>query len=128
MSRFFYLDSQGLPHLYGPIWKVDDYVGVFYLSDLYRYEATAHFAFFDRRFRGRDKMVREVIRQVFDSSEFQRLNVEIPAYAGAATVKFVRALGFRKEGLKRSCALFKGKWFDANLFGILRHEVLEDGR
>lgn len=127
-ARFFWYDSQGLPHLYGPIWKIDDFIGVFYLTDLYKTEATAHFAFFDRRFRGRRELVLRMIQETFKASEFIRLNVEIPKYAGNAVTTFVESLGFQREGRKRRCAFFDNQWFDSNTYGILRSEVLPDGR
>lgn len=125
--RFFYIDGAGLPVLHGPIWQVDDFVGVFYLTDIYEFEATAHFAFFDARFFGRHKLVRAMLEKVFRSYGFLRLNVEIPTYSGKKVFQFVSDLGFALEGRKRKCAPYKGALFDINLYGILRDEVVKDG-
>ena len=127
LPRFFTYDSQGIPHLKGPIWQVDDFVGVFYLTDLYVHEATAHFVFFDGRFKGRHQLVKQMIKEVMKESSFVRLNVEIPLYAGKAVFKFVSDIGFTLEGRKRANAFYKGKWFGSNLYGLLRSEVLKDG-
>jgi RimJ/RimL family protein N-acetyltransferase len=127
LIRFFWYTDDGLPHLRGPVWVVDDFVGIFYLTDLKEDEATAHFAFFDKKFWGRHKLVKAMVRHTFQSYGYRRLNVVIPSYAGKKVFKFVSDLGFTLEGRKREDAFYKGSWFDSNLYGILRSEVLKDG-
>lgn len=125
VSRFIWWEDGGIPHLHGPVWQIDDFVGVFYLNDLYVDEATAHFAFFDRRLKGRQALVKRLIREVFATSSLNRINVEIPYYARNAIRKFVIDVGFQLEGKKRQCRFYEGRWFDADQFGILRSEVLD---
>lgn len=125
MSRFVWWEPTGVPHLYGPVWQVDDFTGVFYLSDMYVHEATAHFAFFDGRLKGRQGLARRLLREVFATSDLNRINVELPYYVKNALRKFVVDIGFKLEGKKRQCKYYQGKWFDADMFGILREEVLD---
>jgi len=108
----------------GLFWSIDDLIGIYYLTDIYNTEATVHFTFFDKRFNGRLDMTKLMLAFVFDKYKFQRLNVEIPAYASASTQAFVKALGFQMEGKKRSAILFDGRWFDTKLFGLLKSEIL----
>ncbi len=105
------------------LWRVDDFVGLYYLTDIREFEATAHFTFFDRRFRGRLDMTKQMLKYVFDRYGFQRLNVYIPMYAKPATETFVRMLGFLQEGRKRKAVYFHDDWFDIKMFGLLRSEL-----
>jgi RimJ/RimL family protein N-acetyltransferase len=124
ISRFVYFDKEGTPDLYGPIWVIDDFVGVFTLTDMTPSDAIAHFTFLDRRFKGRLNLTKEMIKYVFETYGFNRLTVQVPLYVGNTTVKFVNELGFGYEGKKRKAALYKGNWFDVRCYGILKEEVL----
>lgn len=106
------------------VWRIDDFVGLYYLTDIRETEATAHFTFFDRRFRGRLKLTKSMLKFLFIKYGFQRLNVEVPTYASPATANFVRMLGFLQEGRKRKAVHFNSDWFDVKTFGILREEVI----
>lgn len=111
----------------GLFWVVDDFTGVLYITDIQPgVDAKCHFSFFDKRIRGREPLVREMLIHVFTKYQFQRLSVEVALYINAknsALLRFVEGLGFKLEGRKRSAALYEGQWFDVNLYGILRSEL-----
>jgi RimJ/RimL family protein N-acetyltransferase len=65
-----------------------------------------------------------MLQFVFNRYKFQRLTVEAALFASPATFKFIERLGFKQEGRKRAARLYKGHWFDVNIYGILRSEVL----
>jgi RimJ/RimL family protein N-acetyltransferase len=66
-----------------------------------------------------------MMRHVFkEFPTFQRLNVTIPCYVSEKVFKFVDRVGFKAEGRKRKTSLWKGKWFDSIMYGILREELL----
>ena len=72
---------------------------------------------------------KNMLKYVFkEFPTLRRLSVEIPMYVSKHTFGFTYALGFRKEGRKRSCVLYKGEWFDVTCFGILREEALNENR
>ncbi len=125
--KIFLVDKGTEYELNGMLWVVDNFVGMFYLSDITSTEAYVHYTFFDRRHKGRIPLVREMMKYVFNRYGFQRLNVEIPLYSGEGVRHFIIDCGFIYEGKKRACMPYKGKWFDANLYGILRGEVLKNG-
>lgn len=106
----------------GLIWEVDD-VGILYITDISRYQATAHFSFWDRRIKGREELIRRMIRWVFDNFGFHRLTVEVPLYASPWLSRAVERIGFTKEGRRREVVPYKGQWFDTNIYSILEHEV-----
>lgn len=122
-------NSAGEVESTGLFWVVDDFVGVFYMTNIRpELDASVHYSFFDGRHRGRVELTKAMLKYAFERYNFQRLTVEIPRYATDKTRNFVETwLGFRKEGRKRKAALFDGEYFDVNIYGILRSEVLENG-
>jgi RimJ/RimL family protein N-acetyltransferase len=108
----------------GLIWIVDDYVGAFYMTDIYApHDAKVHYSFFDRRFKGRVNLVRDMLKHVFNKYKMNRLSAEIPTYASPAVYEFIESVGFKKEGRKRKAAEFKGELVDVRLFGILPEDL-----
>lgn len=122
---FLELDSNGEARTKGLFWHVDDFVGVYYMNDIViNLEATVHFSFFDRRLRGRVGLTKRMLKLVFDTYNFKRLNVTIPVYASVATNFFVeKLLGFKYEGTKRLCVPFGGKLFSLKMYGLLKDEL-----
>lgn len=116
----------------GLFWVVDDFVGVYYLTDMKTQDdvlvdAFVHYTFFDGRTRGRVELTRAMIRYVFEKYGFQRFTAEIPLFVKPDAFVFAENVGFVKEGRKRKAVQFDNQWFDVNLFGILQSEVLENG-
>lgn len=108
----------------GIFYLIDDWIGILYMTDIsYPSEATVHYTFFDRRQNGRVPLIKEMLKHVFLKYGFNRLNASLPLYATPA-FPFVKAIGFKDEGRKRQCRLYKGVYFDEALFGILKSEVL----
>jgi len=111
----------------GLFWVVDDFVGMFYLTHIIpECQADVHYSFFDRRHKGRVRLVKEMLKYAFQHYGFVRVNAWIPVYATDQAFKFVGQLGFKDEGKKRKGAYYKGKWFDVVLFGMLREEALAE--
>ena len=111
----------------GLLWVVDDFTGMFYLNEISDIEATVHYSFFDRRHKGREPLVRAMLKKVFYDYNFVRLNAYIPAQAGMGPRLFVERCGFKIEGRKRQASWWKDRWFDVHLYGILK-EGFENGR
>lgn len=107
----------------GLTWVVDDFVGVFYLNNITSNEAKVDFSFFDRVLDRRIELTRRMIEFVFDRYGFNRLNVEVGAYANKHVFAFVHELGFKREGRKRRAVRYKGDLFDLIQYGILKEEV-----
>jgi RimJ/RimL family protein N-acetyltransferase len=110
----------------GVFYVVDDFVGVMYINNLDAglFDAKVHYTFFDKRQRGRLKLVKLMLRYAFQYYNFRRLSVELPNYVSSTTRKFVTDLGFVLEGKRRRAMPYKGKLYDVNLYGILREEVI----
>lgn len=124
--RLFLYEGPNGPETKGLFFIVDDFVGSFYMNKIVPgVDASVHYSFFDRRQKGRVRLVREMLRYAFNQYGFRRLSVEIPMYATYNTMKFVEEIGFIKEGRKRKAVRFHGDWFDVNEYGILREEVLD---
>jgi hypothetical protein len=110
------------------IWVVDDFVGLFYMTDIVPgIDAKTHYTFFDGRHKGREELTKGMIKFVFEKYNFVRLSTEVPLFVTDHVFKFVKLLGFRGEGRKRKARFFKSEWFDVITYGILREEVMGDG-
>ena len=120
---FLSITDSGRLRAHGLFWVIDDFVGVYYMTNINDIDAQVHYTFFDRRHKGREQLTRSMLRHVFETFGFRRLTVEVPMYVQKHTFGFVTALGFKREGRRRKCAFFKDDWFDATIFGILRSEL-----
>jgi RimJ/RimL family protein N-acetyltransferase len=119
----FVSEEDGSYYSTGLMWDVDD-VGLLRLTDIFpAISADAHFTFWDKRLRGREELVRAMLSFVFEKYAFHRITCKIPLFSKPA-MKFVERVGFVKEGRARQAVLYEDEWFDLNLYGILREEVL----
>jgi RimJ/RimL family protein N-acetyltransferase len=110
----------------GLVWAVDD-VGILFITDIYPgFQASAHFTFWDRTFNGREELIRQMIRYVFEEFGFHRLIAEVPLYS-RPTLQAAEKVGFVKEGRMRKFTWYKGQWWDVNLYSVLREEVVNNG-
>jgi len=122
---FINQDSAGGLEANGLFWVVDDFVGLFYMNHIVPLrDAEVHYTFFDRRHKGRIQLARDMLHFVFSKYEFRRLSVSIPLCSSRHTFNFVESLGFRREGRRRKARWYNDDWFDVNLYGILKEEVL----
>lgn len=111
------------------VYIIDDFLGILSISDIRPlYDANVHFIFFDKVLNGREKLVKEMLRYIFTTYNFQRLSAEIPHYASKRVRHFANSVGFVLEGKKRKCSLYENLWFDSSLYGILKSEVIKDGQ
>jgi RimJ/RimL family protein N-acetyltransferase len=110
----------------GLFWVIDDFVGVFFLTEIMENDALVHYSFFDGRFKGRTELVKEMLRYVFNKYGFVRLTGIVPVRA-VPVWAFGKKVGFSEEGRKRKAVMYKGEWNDVLILGILREEVF-DGR
>lgn len=109
----------------GIFYVVDDFVGIFYMTEIIPgVDANLHYSFFDRRQKGRVQLVRTMIEYAFNHYQFRRLSAQVPLFVNKFTIDFLREIGFKREGRKRKARLYNGEWFDVNYYGILREEVL----
>lgn len=113
----------GDPEPTGLWWVVDDFVGTFFMDDITPNEATVHYSFFDKRHKGREILVREMMKKVFDEFGFNRLNASVPAYVGQGPRLFIEKCGFKIEGVKRKAVHWRGDLFNVYNYGILRGEL-----
>lgn len=122
ITTFITVQSDGEIVPKGIVWEVDD-VGLIYMTNIYPgYQATGHFTFWDRRIRGREPLIREMVRYAFENYGFHRIVAEVPLYA-PPTIAAARRIGFKREGRLRSAAWYNGSWFDCYIFSILEGEL-----
>ena len=124
LEMFATMDDDGNIHGRGIAYVVDDFTGVFYMTNINRTEALVHFTFFDGRLKGREELTKEMLKYAFNHFGFLRLNAEVALFAKEFTFNFVERVGFIKEGRKRKAIMYKGELFDVALYGLLREEII----
>jgi len=87
--------------------------------------ADIHLTFWDRRFKGRDTECKQALKWLFSTLGLVRATVDVPEIA-YATIKFIKAIGFKREGVVRKAFMYKGRLLDLHSFGILREEVFSE--
>lgn len=123
MSVFLREGSNGIESR-GLFWVVDDFVGVLYLTDIEAtVDAKVHYVFFDGRHHGRTNLIRSMLLYVMAKYNFRRFTAEAPLFFKPSALLFAEEIGFVKEGRKRLSRQFDNKWFDVNIYGLLREEA-----
>ncbi len=117
----------------GIIWEVDD-VGILYLTNIsIGNDALAHFNFWDRRYKGRENLIRGMMRYVMKEFDLHRISSEVGLFAAPWLPLALEKIGFVREGRKREAIWHirpnakEGEWFDSLIYSILRSEVGENG-
>jgi RimJ/RimL family protein N-acetyltransferase len=122
VATFIHTDKHGEIYANGIIWEVDD-VGIFWITDISAgYQATGHFTFWDRKFRGREELFRKMLVYIFEEFGFHRIILEVPLHS-QRICDFVEGLGFIKEGRLRKATMYRDQWWDVNLYSILEEEA-----
>lgn len=121
-SIFLGQEADGTFFAKGLIWEVDD-VGIIYITDLDSSSCLAHFTFWDKRLRGREKLIRESLKYGFERYGFERIEVRVPLYS-KPVLNMIERVGLTKEGRLRNATRFDGQWFDVNIYSVLREELL----
>lgn len=127
MATFFTKNDKGEPVPQGLFWVIDDYVGMFYITDIIpEIDCQCHYLFFDKKHYGREELTKKMLKYLFDKYKFHRLSIELPNYASDTTRRFIQNIGFFYEGKKIKAALLNGAWFDCNLYGLLQMDLTHE--
>lgn len=81
------------------------------------------FVFFDRKIRGREATLNEVMHEAFRIGNLHRLNAAV-SIDRELVYNALRRLGFQVEGRLRQEGLVDGKRVDVFIMGILRIELV----
>jgi hypothetical protein len=109
--------ARGLP------WVLDDYAGLFYLTNIIPgFSGTFHYCFFKYPCACSLHLINKMLGYLFNKYELHRISMEAPLYMTKGTFSFIEQLGFTWEGRERSARLFDGRYFHINHYGLLRDE------
>jgi hypothetical protein len=145
VAYFVNLEDDKPAQAKGLFWVVDDFIGLFFLTDIIpELDASVHFTFFDGGVRRRHPLVMAALDYGFKKYGLKRFSTEVPLYVTSNILKdkngkpirdangkmkqdfnpfkAVENLGFVKEGRKRQMRLYNGKYFDVNMYGLLRED------
>jgi hypothetical protein len=82
--------------------------------------------FWDSRFKGRQEECKMALRWLFYHFKLKRATSIIPKPSRVA-IRFAKSVGFQEEGILRSSFLYKGRYLDSVVLGILKEEVFGEG-
>lgn len=100
-------------------------VGVMSVSKIIPgYDAYGHFAIWNGRARGKEKIIHQLMKLIFDKYKIHRMSCEIPAYMKGVS-RFIHRLGFKEEGTRREGVMKNGSWVDMLMFGMTVSELEE---
>lgn len=123
-ATFFNRKEDGTLCPQGLFWVIDDFVGMFYVTDIYpEIDAQCHYLFFDKKHYGREELTKGMLQYLFDTYKFHRLSVELPNYASPSTRRFIMNIGFAYEGKKRQSNILNNVWYDTNFYGLLKSDI-----
>lgn len=101
-------------------------VGVAYVTDIIPgYSANFNFLFWDRRTKGRQKLILRILRWLSDEFLIHRFELRCHALAYYAIHRLYK-LGAFYEGTKRKAWRYEDKVIDLHIFSILSSEIGED--
>lgn len=128
LMRFFVeIDENGELLSKGLCAVVDDFTGIFWLTDIDEptNSASVHYTFFDGVQRGRTELAQEALRYLFNTYKFSVLWTSVPLYA-KYPLNFIERIGFKKVKREPKKASLFGVKYDIYIYEI-RPEDLEDG-
>ena len=104
-------------------YEIGDEVGIAAATNInLRVDAVVHLIMFDRRLRGREEVILEILDDVFTRGRLARVTAAFPANR-TTTRKLVERLGFAHEGTLRNGMLIDGLYEDVIIYGLLREEM-----
>lgn len=106
------------------LYEGDTLIGLLYLVNMHQViDCDCHVLFFDRKTKDKIALCREALRWVFKEFRFHRVSAQVPEIYHA-TLRLVKGIGFKQEGLRRETLLIGGKWVGEIQFGLLSSEML----
>lgn len=109
--------------LFFEVYKFGHLVGFFYFTNVDMLtDIQIHGVSFDRKLQDKVHVVRRMLWWLFENYHIQRVEAAIPrAFRG--TVRFLDAVGFRLEGVRRLALIYNGRWKDQAIYSVTREEV-----
>lgn len=105
-------------------WEIGDEVGLATATHIRpRVDAIVHLIMFDRRLRGREGILKEILADLFQLAQLRRVTAITPTDRTPTTRKLLERLGFVREGVMRDALLVDGKYFNLDVYGMLREEL-----
>ena len=85
-------------------------------------QASVQISFWDSRLKGREPLIRELVRWIFDTLRVRRVAMPIRADARAMRA-FMERVGLYFEGALKNWVKSQNKTYDLHLYGVVREEV-----
>jgi len=89
------------------------------------WDAKIHYLFWDKRQKGRQRVLLVALKWLMKEFMLKRVTAEIMQYAYSA-LRRAKKIGFMLEGRKRAGTIWNGNYADVFLFGLLTDEITEE--
>lgn len=105
-------------------YEIGDMLGVVSITNVRpRLDGLLRFVMYDRKLRGKENVMVEILRDVFRSFALRRLTSIVPR-SRETEFNLLMRIGFRKEGRMREASMRDGGYEDLAIMGLLAEEAL----
>ena len=105
------------------VYELGDEIGIAAATDVIPgLNANFHLVMLDRKLAGREPLIMQVVREMFDKLQLRRLTVSFP-HDRATTKKLFERMGFRREGRLRNAFPYDNELKDLIIYGLLKEEL-----
>jgi RimJ/RimL family protein N-acetyltransferase len=105
----------------------DKEIGLIYFTEISQAtSAFGHYIFWDRKSgAGRHRVLLTAQRTIMKEFGLHRMDMAVPIFAFSALHR-LHKIGYRIEGRRKEALLYKGRWADLLLFGVLFEELTDE--
>ena len=102
-------------------------IGLIYFTEISQAtSAFGHYIFWDRKSgAGRHRVLLTAQRLIMVEFGLHRMDMAVPIFAYSALHR-LHKIGYRIEGRRKEALLYKGRWADLLLFGVLLEELTDE--
>lgn len=86
-----------------------------------RVDALLHFIFYDKKLKGKEWTVNQILGDMFELGKLNRISCAIPEDR-ITGVKLVKRLGFKQEGMIRGAFLRNNCYLNVGIYGLMHKE------
>lgn len=116
-----FIEVLGSPH--NVFFELEEGAGLVSFTEVQpRVNASMHFIFYDKKLKGKEHTMWNIMRDMGKMCALRRITCAIPEDRETG-IKLVRRLGFRREGCLRKAFLRNSTYLDIEMFGLLAEEL-----
>lgn len=124
ISYFVTLNDNEPPRANGLFWKIDDFAGLVYVTDISveNLDCSVHYAFYKSMGPCKKPVLDAALNYLFTKYKMNRVSTEAGLHVNKRTHLQIEELGFKLEGLRRHAKFFDNKFFHVKYYGLLKSD------